>query len=202
MLEGKCVGGNYKILLTFLTILVKTSPIFLQKRRAPRYKICYLHRNFVPNTGTNFKLPPSLSPNYKEQPFRSSKLENLETNQNDQAAEISTLNQAVESVQASIVDLETNAETLAGTIAETQGQLDALSSSVDQRFNDVNENISKLNSTLDFDETRIDDLEENDQKQAEAIGNIEDNIDSLRLVFKLLQSSRSLNGPSFCEGRE
>ena len=64
----------------------------------------------------------------------------------------------------------------------------------------MNENISKLNSTLDFDETRIDDLEENDQKQAEAIGNIEDNIDSLRFVFKLLESSRFLIGPSFCGG--
>ena len=97
-----------------------------------------------------------------------------------------SLEESVEDIQASIVDLQASDDTLAGAIGETQGQLDALSSSVDQRFNDVNQNISKLNSTLDFDETRIEDLEQNDQKQTEAIGNIEENIDTLRLVFKML----------------
>ena len=59
---------------------------------------------------------------------QSSKLEILETNQNNQAAEIIRLDGTIGSlelsvidIQASIVDLQSSDETLAGTISETQG---------------------------------------------------------------------------------
>ena len=59
---------------------------------------------------------------------QSAKLEILETNQNNQAAEIirldgtiGSLEHSVIDIQASIVDLQSSDETLAGTISETQG---------------------------------------------------------------------------------
>ena len=59
---------------------------------------------------------------------QSAKLEILETNQNNQAAEIirldgtiGSLEHSVIDIQASIVDLQTSDETLAESISETQG---------------------------------------------------------------------------------